>query len=80
MNGTTATLQWTFPAHSPAATGYVLEIGTAPGLSNLGTVRLGAAPSLTVQGVPPGTYVVRLRAANTVGAGPASNDVTVIVP
>ena len=44
-------LQWSLPAHSPAATGYVLEIGTGPGLSNLGTVPLGPALALSVPGV-----------------------------
>ncbi|MCC6989480.1 MAG: fibronectin type III domain-containing protein, partial [Acidobacteria bacterium] len=69
VNGNTVDLDWTLPAHSPAATGYVLEIGTAPGLSDLGRVPLGPGLALSVPGAPPGTYVVRLRAMNTVGAG-----------
>lgn len=73
-------LQWSLPAHSPAATGYVLEIGTAPGLSDLGRVPLGPGLALNVPGAPPGTYVVRLRAVNTVGPGGVSNELTVVVP
>lgn len=78
--GRTAALHWTLPAHSPSALGYVLEIGTAPGLTNLGAITLGAATDLTVPGVPAGTYFVRLRAGNTAGPGPASNEITVVVP
>ena len=37
------------------------------------------ATSLTVNGVNNGTYFVRVRAANSVGTGPASNEVVVIV-
>ena len=73
-------LTWSLPAHSPAATGYVLEIGTAPGLSDLGRVPLGPGLALSVPGAPPGTYVVRLRAVNTVGPGGVSNELTVVVP
>lgn len=80
VTGTTANLQWSLPAHSPAATGYVLEIGTAPGRSDLGRVPLGPGLALSVPGAPPGTYVVRLRAVNTVGPGGVSNELTVVVP
>jgi len=73
-------LQWTLPAHSSPASGYVLEIGTAPGRSDLGSVALGPAPALSVPGVPAGTYTVRLRGVNTVGPGAVSNEVTVVVP
>jgi hypothetical protein len=73
-------LQWTLPAHSPPASEYVLEIGTGPGLSNLGTVPLGPALTLSVPGVPAGTYIARLRGVNAVGPGGASNEVTVVVP
>lgn len=73
-------LQWTLPTHSPAATGFVLEIGTAPGLSDLGRVPLGPGLALSVPGAPQGTYVVRVRAVNTVGPGAVSNELTVVVP
>jgi len=80
VNGRSVDLQWTLPAHSPAATGYVLEIGTAPGLSDLGTMAVEPGLALSVPGAPPGTYVVRLRAMNAVGPGAVSNEVTVVVP
>jgi len=80
VTGSHVDLQWTLPAHSPAATGYVLEIGTAPGLSDLGRVPLGPDLAQSVPGAPPGTYVVRLRAVNTVAPGGVSNELTVVVP
>lgn len=80
VHGATVDLRWSLPAHSPAATGYVLEIGTAPGLSDLGRVPQGPSLALSVPGAPPGTYVVRLRAVNTVGPGGVSNELTVVVP
>ena len=62
-----------------AATHYVIEGGTAPGLGNLGAVTLGQ-PSFSVTGVPPGRYYVRVRAVGVGGQGPRSADVEVVVP
>lgn len=73
-------LSWTLPGHSPAVTRYVLEIGAAPGQSNLGSIDLGAATSFTAGGVPPGTYYVRLRGVNYGGTGAASNELRIDVP
>ncbi|MBL8138516.1 MAG: fibronectin type III domain-containing protein [Acidobacteria bacterium] len=80
VSGSRVDLQWTLPVHSPAATGYLLEIGTAPGLSDLGRVPLGPDLALSVPGAPPGAYAVRLRAVNAVGPGAVSNELTVVVP
>ena len=79
-SGSRVDLQWTLPVHSPAATRYVVEVGSATGLSNLGTLELGPLPTLLVPTVPPGTYVVRVRAANATGVGAASNEVVLTVP
>jgi predicted nicotinamide N-methyase len=75
-----ATISWTLPPHSPVATGYVLEAGTASGLSNIATLTLGSATSLAVPAVPPGRYYVRVRATNYTGTGAASNEVVIDVP
>ncbi len=80
VSGSRVGLQWTLPAHSPAATRYVVEVGSATGLSNLGTLHLGPQPTLSVPVVPPGTYVVRVRAVNATGVGTASNEVVLTVP
>jgi predicted phage tail protein len=61
-------------------TGYVLEAGTGAGLANLGTLQIGATPSLVVPGVPAGTYVLRVRAVTSAGSGAPSADVVLVVP
>ena len=78
VSGSTVSLTWTAPAG--AVTSYVLEAGTAAGLANLGTLPVGAMPSLVVPGVPAGTYVLRVRAVTSAGSGAASSDVVVVVP
>ncbi len=78
LSGNSVSLSWTAPAG--AVTGYVLEAGTGAGLANLGTLRLGATPSLVVPGVPAGSYVLRVRAITSAGSGAASTDVVVVVP
>jgi glucose/arabinose dehydrogenase len=72
-NGLTLSLWWT---QSTAATSYVLEGGSAPGLADLLSANLGTLTS--VQGVmPAGTYVARVRALNAFGESALSNEVTV---
>ena len=58
---------------------YVVEIGTAPGGSDVGTF---ATTNLTyMRTLTPGTYYARVKARNSSGTGPASNEVTfTIVP
>jgi Subtilase family/Fibronectin type III domain/Putative binding domain, N-terminal len=77
--GSTVSLQWSAPTTGGTATGYVLQAGSAPGLSNVLVVPLGGATSITATGVPSGTYFVRVVATNAVGAGPPSAEATVIV-
>jgi len=77
LAGQDVTLAWTAPLD---ASGFELEVGSAPGLRNLVVLRLGREPTLTVPGVPPGTYFVRVRGVNEQGTGLASNEVTVVVP
>lgn len=79
-NGASVTLQWTLPPHSPMATGYVLEAGTAPGLANLATLALGAGTTFTIPNVPAGRYYLRVRAENVTGRGAPSNEVVLDVP
>jgi predicted phage tail protein len=61
------------------ATQYEIEAGSAPGLADLATVRV-TDPQLVVDGVPTGTYYVRVRAINTIGKSGASREVQVVVP
>ena len=72
-------LQWAAPLAgcSAAPSNYLVEIGNAPGLSNLANASVGAVTAVTVPAtaVPPGSYYFRVRAQNAAGTGPASNEV-----
>ena len=77
VNGSTVTLNWTAP---PApVTGYVVEAGSATGLSNLAVLPLGPSATASFPGVPPGTYYVRIRAVNAQGRGVASDEIVIVV-
>ena len=76
----TVTLSWTLPDVSPMVTGYRVDVGTAPGMANLGVLALGASESLTASAVPPGRYFVRVRAVNVNGTSGPSNEVVIDVP
>lgn len=74
-------LQWTPPAGT--VTAFVLEVGSDVGLANLATVALGGFPSYSLPvftPVPPGTYLVRVRAVNAAGVGPPSADLVLSFP
>ncbi len=74
-------LNWTNQQSRSLATGLVVEAGAQPGATNLARFCLAAgATSLSVSGVPSGTYYVRVRAVNGTGAGEPSNEITVVVP
>lgn len=76
--GGVVTLRWQAAAGNPAT--YVVEAGTAAGLANLAVFATGHLDTTLVAAPPPGTYVVRVRAANAFGTSPPSNEVTVVVP
>jgi hypothetical protein len=81
-SGTAATLSWTAPAADASEdvpTGYVLEAGTAPGLSNAATVRVGNVTSFTTD-VSRGIYYVRVRAENQYGDSDPSQELEVRAP
>jgi hypothetical protein len=77
--GSQVTLTWSAPASPCPATGYVIQAGSAPGLSNLAILNVGPVPSLSVN-APPGTYHVRVVATNAAGGSVASNEIVVVVP
>ena len=72
------TLRW--GAASGNATGYVIEAGTAAGLTNIGVLPTGNLDTSWSVPAPPGTYFLRVRAVNAFGPGPATGDVTIVVP
>ncbi len=78
-SGGAAVFSWLPPL---GALSYRLRLGSAPGVTDLGEVEVGAVTSLGVSlaGVPPGTYYVRVAAVSACGVGTASNEVAVSVP
>jgi hypothetical protein len=76
----TVTLRWMQPASSCRASGYVVQAGSASGLSDLANVATGSVDTLlTVTGVADGAYYVRVIATTTTGVSAPSNEVIVAV-
>lgn len=75
----TVTLAWAVPDHSTLPTAYVVSAGAQSGASDL-VLRLGPNATFSASGVPPGRYYVRVRAANSNGFSPPSNEIVVDVP
>jgi len=71
-------IEWQAPPRGWPATSYLLEAGSAPGLSDIGT--LPRSVTSFQAAVPPGRYVVRVRAVNASGAGVPGDEVIVDVP
>src|SRR5262249_4936980 len=79
-SGSVVTLNWTAPATGDPPTSYVIEAGSASGRIDIAVFDTGSnATSLAVFNVPAGTYFVRVRAVNSAGASPASNEVQLVV-
>jgi hypothetical protein len=78
--GARVTLSWLGPSTGDLPTSYIIEAGSAPGRVDLANFDIGSnAPTFVTDGVPPGTYFVRVRARNNAGVSAPSNDVAVIV-
>lgn len=71
INGN-AHLRWNAPA-GPAVTGYVIEVGSAPGLTDITRLDVGNITQFSAP-APAGTYYVRVRARNARGPGLPSNE------
>ena len=79
FSGRRVTVSWAAPATGDPVTNYVLEGGSAPGLADYGRLDLGTAQALSLDGVPDGTFWLRLRAANGAGTGPASAELALVM-
>jgi predicted phage tail protein len=80
VSGSVVTLSWTAAATGEAATSYQIQAGSSTGQTNIATFDTGStATSLAIFNVPAGTYFVRVRAVNSIGASAASNEVQVVV-
>ena len=78
VTGTNVALAWSPPAGGGAVGQYILEAGTAPGQSNLGSFPVGTSVSFSTP-AGPGVYYVRVRASNLAGPSSPSNEVIVQV-
>jgi hypothetical protein len=78
VTGSSVLLSWAAPTIGTGPFQYVVEVGTAPGLSNIMVTPASATTSLSAAGVPPGVYYVRTRALGVAGTGPVSNEVAVV--
>lgn len=74
--GRDVTLAWAPPGGG--ADGYLIDVGSAPGLSDIGTISTPAT-ALTALGVAPGVYHVRVRAVRGAASSSPSNEVAVTV-
>ncbi len=81
-SGTTATLQWTAPAGDTpedTPTGYILEAGSSPGLSDIAAVSVGNVTSYSAD-ISAGTYYVRVRSVNPHGSSHVTTDIALVAP
>jgi predicted phage tail protein len=77
--GSAVTLSWTAPP-TGFVTSYLLEAGSAPGLTDLARVATGnAATSFSTSGVPAGRYYVRVKTISGTATSGPSNEVVVTV-
>ena len=74
------TVQWVAAAPGPnAATSYIVEVGDAPGVTNLSEFDTGETALSTVQPAAAGTYYVRVRSVNACGKSAPSPEPVVTV-
>lgn len=76
VSGNTVAITWALT--SSGTTGFRLEAGSAPSLSDLGSIAV-AGTGLTVPNVPPGTYYLRVRSVGPTGQSAPSSEVQAVV-
>ena len=76
--GSVLSLTFGPPVIGPRPSSYLLEAGTGPALSNIGTIPL-ATTQFSIGGVPPGVYYVRVRAVGPAGVGAPSRELVFAV-
>lgn len=76
MSGPRLTLTWGAPPPAAGVSGYVVQAGSATGLTDVACVGVNAR-ALTFAPVATGYYFLRVRAMNAHGLGPPSNEVLI---
>jgi hypothetical protein len=80
VSGTSVTLTWQTPAGGSVPVAHLVEAGGAPGLADLGVFDTGSPQTFAVfNGVPAGTYYVRVRSRTAMATSVASAEIIVIV-
>ena len=69
-------LRWFAPTSGPRPSGYVLEAGSGPGLTDVASAQVGPATTFSTT-APPGRYYVRVRSLNARGVSAPSNEIIV---
>ncbi|MFN7978591.1 MAG: M12 family metallo-peptidase [Vicinamibacterales bacterium] len=80
VSGGIVSLQWTAPASGAAPTSYVVEVGSASGISNILVLNTGNVATAISGPVPRGRYFIRIRTRAGTLVSPASNEVMIDVP
>lgn len=81
VTGGLVSLTWGVGGAPATVSRYVLEVGSAPGLTDIyAGLEIGGQTSVSASGVPAGRYYVRVRAGNYTGLSAPSNEVLVQVP
>ena len=78
MSGGRLTLTWEAPAAGGTPSGYVVEAGSAAGLSNIASLPVNGT-SFSFDLVPPGYYFLRVRATSATRTSAPSNEVMIAV-
>ena len=76
-SGGSASINWA-PDTGSVPTSYLLDVGTSPGASNIGSFST-AVPSLSASAVPNGQYYLRARAVNSAGISAPSAEAVLTV-
>jgi hypothetical protein len=76
--GSTVNLSWTPPAGGTPPTSYLIEAALTAGGPIIASLPL-APTTVTIPGVPSGTFFLRVRALNAEGASAPSNEISVTV-
>ena len=80
-SGGLLSLTWTPPSSVSSLTGYVLRVGSAPGLADVATMGLPppARFAAALAAIPAGVYYIRVHGQSAFGEGPPSAEVAVTI-